>query len=461
MGSVLIIDDEKIVTRIFAEAVRQNGHQPLEAHSLAEGLAVAYDQNIDLILLDVRFPEGNGIEAVQSLRQTPGEPEIIIVTGYGDPDAAEQAMHYGAWDYVLKPPDMDLLAQSLSRALAYRKQRQETRESLSLERDQIIGTSPSLNRSLDQAAQAAASDINVLLTGETGTGKELYAGAIHATSARGKSNFVVVDCAALCASLAESELFGHEKGAFTGAEKKRKGLVCSADGGTLFLDEIGELSLDLQKKLLRVLQEKKFHPVGSEQELRCDFRIIAATNKNLKAMVEAEKFRSDLLYRLSAFTLDIPPLRERKQDIPDLIDTYVVEACKEEKLPCKQVASDFYDIATNFPWPGNVRELVGAVYRSVSIARQEPVLFARHLPKEIRVHQLRSEVSQSSPSPSQPQKSMPPLQDVRNQALSRAEKNYLQELVEFTNKDISSSCEISGLSRSRLYALLKKHDIQY
>ena len=461
MGAVLIIDDEKIVTRIFAEAVRQSGHDPVEAHSLHDGLAMAQERCVDLVLLDVYFPDGNGIEVVQDLHATPGRPEIIVITGYGDPDGAEQAMRYGAWDYVLKPPDMDQLTVSIERALAYREQHLQARQSLTLKRGQIIGSSPELNRSLDKAAQAAASDINVLLTGETGTGKELYARAIHASSARSEANFVVVDCAALCPSLAESELFGHEKGAFTGAEKRRKGLVCTADGGSLFLDEIGELSLELQKILLRVLQEKRFHPVGSEKEVGCNFRLIAATNKDLKAMAEAGQFRSDLLYRLSVFTLPLPPLRERRDDIPELVTTHVKVACEQEGVAIKEISPDLFTTAQSYPWHGNVRELVGAMFRAVSVARHEPVLFARHLPEEIRAYHLRCEIAHGHSSPPSAKHKRPSLQEAREAAIAQTEQDYLYELMEHTGNDVPAACTISGVSRSRLYALLKKHHIRY
>jgi two-component system NtrC family response regulator len=354
---------------------------------------------------------------------------------------------------------------TIERALQYRDKKQAAAKPVALKTEGIVGSSPKLRSGLDMLAQAAASDANVLITGETGTGKELFAWAIHKNSARAGQNFVVVDCAALPETLVESTLFGHLRGAFTGADKPREGLIKQADGGTLFLDEIGELSVSIQKAFLRVLQERRFRPVGGGQEVSSDFRLIAATNRCLEDMAKSGEFREDLLFRIRTLVLDLPPLRETKEDIKDLVVYYVVKFCEQYGVPMKSFSPEFHDVLMAYDWPGNVRELIQALEKAIVSAKDEPILFPKHLPEHIRIHLARTSVLKKRP-PEPPSGDVPEwtespvaLKDFREAGLVRLEKDYLSSLMRATAGNIGEACRISGLSRSRLYTLLKKYQI--
>ncbi|MCF8109820.1 MAG: sigma-54 dependent transcriptional regulator [Desulfohalobiaceae bacterium] len=461
MANILIIDDEASVCRIFSRMLRSIGHEPDCALSLTDGMRKMEEKAQDLVLLDIYLPDGNGLDAVPEILQAPGEPEVIIITGKGNPEGAEMATRSGAWAYVEKPPNIEQLKLLISRALEYHQQKLAVERPRVLNRGDIIGSSQALTFCLEKVAQASASDINVLLSGETGTGKELFAQVIHSNSRRAAQPFIVVDCAALAENLAESILFGHVKGAFTGADRDHLGLIRKASAGTLFLDEVGELPLSLQKIFLRVLQEKQVYPVGGNQAFDCDFRLIAATNRDLSEMVDDGEFRLDLLYRIQSFSLELPPLRHRTEDIQELALHFIKKLCHQENLVLKQTSPDFLETLVAYPWPGNIRELLGVVENVLGNARFEPVLYSKHLPEEIRVHQARENVtSAKSPQAEGHEPSvLPTLQEVRNSALARIEKEYLQDLMRITAKDIPASCRISGLSRSRLYALLKQYDL--
>ncbi len=392
---------------------------------------------------------------------------MIIITGFGEPDGAELAIKSGAWDYIEKCSSVKDMTLSLERALQYRREKMaETRKKnvIALKREDIFGNSPKLRACLNQVAQAAGSDANILITGETGTGKELFARAIHRNSPRADRNFVTVDCAALPETLAESLLFGHEKGSFTGAEKPQEGLVRQAHGGTLFLDEVGELPLSLQKTFLRVLQERRFRPLGGLREIESDFRLVSATNRDLDEMVADSRFRSDLLYRLRAFTIELPPLRERAEDIRDLARNHLDRLCECHGLASKGFSPDFLDALLAYSWPGNVRELANTLVRAFSAAQFEPTLYPKHLPTNIRVQILKNSVhGDHAPSeeeaPPSPVRKLPRLQEFRERVYSQAEKHYLEDLMSMAESSIPEACRLSGLSQSRLYALLKKHDI--
>ncbi|MEE4240678.1 MAG: sigma-54-dependent Fis family transcriptional regulator, partial [Desulfopila sp.] len=272
--------------------------------TLKEGVTTAENDAWDVVLLDIHMPDGNGLEHVPQIVKGRHEPEVIIVTGDGAPDGAERAIHGGAWTYIEKINVIRDLPLHLMRALQYREEKQRARSvPVILKRKNIIGDSEPMQRCFEDLVKAAASDVNVLITGETGTGKEVFARAVHENSARATGNFVVVDCASLPENLIESALFGHIKGAFTGADGSRKGLIKHADKGTLFLDEVGELPPSMQKTFLRVLQERRFRPIGAEREIGSDFRLLAATNRNLEEMVSQGLFREDLLYRLKGLSL--------------------------------------------------------------------------------------------------------------------------------------------------------------
>ena len=462
MATILIIDDDPLICETIGNVVKRLGHEADCAYTLQDGLEMLASRLADVVFLDVRLPDGSGLEALPQVQSSPSLPEVIIMTGYGDPDGAELAMRHGVWDYIQKPSTVDALILPLVRALQYREEKKAKQAALPLKREGIVGSSPQMTQCLDLLAQVAHSEANVLITGETGTGKELFAVAIHQNSQRAHKNFVVVDCAALPETLVESILFGHEKGAYTGADRARDGLILQADGGTLFLDEVGELSLSVQKSFLRVLQGKKFRPVGGKNEVQSDFRLIAASNRNLDEMVRMDRFREDLLFRLRSFIIEIPPLRERKEDIRDLASHYTAELCDRSGMEPKDFSPEFLDLLLSYPWPGNVRELIHALERTLISARYERVLFPKHLPTHIRVQVARSsagekETEGSTPAPPSPV--FPTIQEMREKVVDDAEKKYLHDLLSFTQGDIHKACRISGLSRSRFYLLLKKHKI--
>jgi len=466
MSRILIIDDDDIMCATLAKLVKRMEHTPDCASTCEEGLAAALSEDFDVIFLDVRLPDGNGLDLLPKIENIASAPEVIIMTGFGDPNGAELAIKSGAWDYIEKSSSAKDIRLSLERALQYRHEKtavSENRTSSILKRDRIIGNSPQLNACLDLVAQAAGSDVNVFITGDTGTGKELFAHAVHENSHRARGNFIVVDCTALPETLVESLLFGHEKGSFTGAEKAREGLIRQAHCGTLFLDEVGELPLSLQKAFLRVLQERRFRPLGSNREVESDFRLVAATNRDLDKMVHDGLFREDLLYRLRSYLIELPPLRDRIEDISILTRYHVDQFCERYNLAPKGFSPDFLDMLKTYAWPGNVREFVHTIERTLSSARFEPTLFPKHLPTQLRIQFARAAVEQEPTNGTVNLKAsaqnLPSLHDYRESVYSEAEKQYLQELLELADHQVSEACRLSGLSQSRLYALLKKHQI--
>ncbi|MBE0599245.1 MAG: sigma-54-dependent Fis family transcriptional regulator [Desulfuromonadales bacterium] len=466
MASILIIDDDDLMVSSLELMVKRMGHQAVSTSSLREGIGLAESRGFDVVFLDIRMPDGNGLEALPRIAEAGSAPEVIIITGFGGPEGAELAIRSGAWDYIEKGSSVKEMTLSLERALQYRKEKKaENRNQsvIALKREDIYGNSPKLRACLNLVAQAAGSDANILITGETGTGKELFARAIHQNSPRAGNAFVVVDCAALPETLAESLLFGHERGSFTGADRSQEGLVRQANGGTLFLDEVGELPLSLQKTFLRVLQERRFRPLGSTHEVESDFRLVAATHRDLDEMVANNQFRSDLLFRLRAFTIELPPLRERAEDIKELVRCHLDRLCEGYGLASKGFSPEFLDALLAYQWPGNVRELANTLVRSFSSARFEPTLYPKHLPPDIRVQVMkdsaRSAEAGESVHSSEPARRLPSFHDFRETAFSQAEKNYLHDLMSLAEDNIPEACRLSGLSQSRLYALLKKHRI--
>ena len=385
MAEVLIIDDDRQMCKLLAGKIRFLGHNAAQASTLAQGIAQAETRAFDVIFLDIYMPDGNGIDAIPALRGAPSRPEIIIITGRSDRDSAETAIGSGAWDYVQKGDSLKAMMQPLARALQYRQEMAEQEQPAALRRSGIVGDSPALERCLGQLSRVAASDISVHVTGETGTGKEVFARALHENSARAERNFVVVDCAAIPDHLAESILFGSVKGAFTGAHQTREGLLKQADGGTVFLDEVGELPLSMQKAFLRALQEHRFRPVGAEREIDSDFRLVSATNRNLEEMVAAGQFRKDLLYRIRSQEIELPPLRERGEDIRALTLHHLRRLEEKHGMAAKGVSSDFWDAMAGYRWPGNIRELINVLEGAVLAAKEAPTLFAMHLPTAIRL----------------------------------------------------------------------------
>ena len=463
MAKILIIDDDRLICDWIAKIVAELGHQPASVHLLRPGLQKVQTGSFDIVFLDVRMPDGSGLDAMPSLKSARSAPEIIVITGLGDPDEAERAIQNGAWDYIEKPASFDAIKLPILRALEYRAERTNGKPAVHLKRKDIIGDSEKITASLELLSQAAGSDANVLITGETGTGKELFAKAVHYNSARAKRNFVVVDCTALPETLVESVLFGHERGAFTGADRREEGLIKQADGGTLFLDEVGELPFLIQKRFLRVIQEHRFRPVGGRREVESDFRLIAATNRDLEHMVQDGRFREDLFFRLRTLTIELPPLREMLEDIRKITTYYMNSLCERFGIEAKGASPEFWDVVSAYRWPGNVRELIQALEKALLSAKEEPILFPKHLPTYIRIQVARN----SFPRPMGPLRTgeqrpshpgpPPELKAIRTAAVSEAEQRYLKELVDFAGGNHAKACRLSGLSPSRFYTLLRKH----
>lgn len=470
MANVVIIDDDLTFRSLLAEHCELLGHETGLAGSLEEGKRLLSNQQADLIFLDVRLPDGNGLDLLPYIQELSSSPEVIIITGMGDANGAEIAIKNGAWDYLQKPLSRQEIILHIRRALEYHEKKIQRSSHVNLKRDEIVGKSKVLNLCLDQVAQCAETDSGVLITGETGTGKELFARAIHVNSSRAKQPFIVVDCASLPDNLVESILFGNVKGAFTGANSDRIGLVEQADGGTLFLDEVGELPLETQKSFLRLLQEGVYRPVGKDREQTSDFRLVAATNRDLEAMVRQDTFRSDLFFRLNTFNIHLPPLRERGPDLEKLTMSFIFTICRRNRLPIKGVAPETLEALAAYPWPGNIRELENTLDKAIISDPMAPMLYPIHLPPEIRLCSIRSKVSQKHEQfPDEPSHHLsahttcsPTLhsfKEYRRLQLNNIEKQYLQRLMSETEGDVALACRLSGLSRSRLYGLLKFHSL--
>lgn len=465
MSDILIIDgDVGFCQSLMAELARHNLHA---AHSttLSKGLAMLHVGEFSLVLLGDEAGSKNSLEFLSTLREVPSRPEIIVMSKSRDPDAAEAAIRGGAWNFMPKPVNMQRLMVLAERALEYHRERPAKCAPVSLRREGIIGNSRLLNSCLDIVAQAASTDVNVLITGETGTGKELFARAIHANSSRSGKPFVVVDCAALPETLVESMLFGHERGAFTSAENRSIGLVKQADGGTLFLDEVGELPLSTQKVFLRVLEGRSFRPVGGAKEITSNFRLVAATNRDLEAMVRADTFRRDLFYRLRGIRLELSPLRDLLDDLNDLICHFVRRACTRLNIDNKGFSPDFLDTLLQYEWPGNIRELVNALDQAVVRAGTEPILYPQHLSRNIRANVARllvadlPELEKRTP-PLTDGEAFPSLREYREKHMAELETWYLKNLMLVSKGEIINACRLSGLSRPRLYALLKQRGVE-
>jgi two-component system NtrC family response regulator len=457
---ILIIDDDPHICKILVERFEKMGFEARNALTLREGLHKLGLDEFDVVFLDVNLPDGNGLDHIETIKETPRNPEIIIMTGESDPDGAELAMQANVWDYIIKSGSQKNIKLSLLRALKYRQQKHTNTPKQGFQRDAIVGECKKIKDCLQMASNASRNDIPVLITGETGTGKELFAGCIHGNSIRSKNDFIVVDCAALPEHLAESVLFGHSKGAFTSADSDKMGLIEMADKGTLFLDEVGELPLTIQKKFLRVLQEKRIRPVGSKQEVLSDFRILAATHRDLLTMVKKGQFREDLYYRIASLKIQIPPLRERVADIPLLAIHYINQEREDFNYPSHEISGGFMEELMRFNWPGNVRELLNTLYSACSNAYGEAYLFPKHLPTEIRTFNIKNKITGKESS-------------LNNRAcggktstilcfkdhIETTKYEYVQTLLSATQGDIKQALTLSGLSRSHLYRLLEQYKI--
>jgi len=463
MHNILIIDDNKTLCRTLAKTVSRLGMKASYETTLQDGLRRAARADFDVVFLDVKLPDGNGLDGIERLRRGSFPPEVIIITGHGSGNGAETAIRSGAWDYIEKRSSFQNVRLALTRAIQYREQKRESPRRVALKRESIVGGSPRITDCLDQVAQAAGSDGPVLILGETGTGKELFSRTVHENSGRSAGPFVVVDCAALPDNLVESMLFGHKKGAFTGAQSDHEGLVRQADRGTLFLDEIGELPWAVQKTFLRVLQEKRFRPLGSKRETSSDFRLVCATNRDLAAMVDQERFREDLYYRVRSLQIDLPPLRVRKEDIPSLVLHHIGRRSGVPGAPSHGFSPEFLEALLAHDWPGNVRELFHTVDRVLSAARDEPVLFPKHLPAGIRTaavkKQLRSDLPRVPADAAAPGVSPGPMLPMK-QHMEETRRRYVEALMRSTGGDVPAACRVSGLSRAYLYELLGKYGLR-
>ena len=459
MANILIVDDDAVLVEMLSDHLLQGGHTVHSRGGLHQGLALLQGQAVDIVLLDVQLPDGNGLEYIPTITAGPNKPEVIIITGQGEADGAEKAIVSGAWSYIEKPYVIRELSLQLTRLLQYRREKLKvTPLPVALKRDRIVGSSPAIRHCLDQVARAATTGVSVLVQGATGTGKELFARAIHENSNRSSRNFVVVDCAALPETLIESTLFGHVKGAFTNAHSSQDGLVKHADGGTLFLDEVGELPLSMQKTFLRLLQEHEYRPVGSTEEHYSDFRVVAATNRDLEACVARGTFREDLLFRLQAFTIVLPDLKARTGDIPELVLHFTAKLCRRYGLEVKGVAADFLEALQAYPWPGNVRELYQTMEQVFTNPLLGPTCFAVHLPQRFRIQQARAGVKGGGLTERGGEQSALPSWAEEKE---RCEQLYLHRLKVASGGNVTLAAKLSGISRTRLYQLLDKHQIEW
>ena len=374
--NILVVDDDPGHRTMLKTLLTGWGYQVDCADDGTTGTAMVREQPFDLVLMDMKMIKMSGMEALEEISAFNPSLPVIIMTAFSSVEAAVEALQKGAFDYLTKPLDFEKLKLTLERIMETIYLKQENRDlkkrmGEAFTREHIIGSSPAMTALLDTVEMAAPSDAGILITGESGTGKEVIAGAVHQNSHRRSHPFIKINCAAITETLLESELFGHEKGSFTGADRRRKGRFLQADRGSILLDEIGEMSLAMQAKLLRILQEKEVTPVGSEKNIKVDVRVIASTNKDLKQLVREKKFREDLYFRLNVVTLELPPLRARQEDIPQLAAHFLKIFNKKNNRTIKGFAPDAMDAMIRFPWPGNVRELMNSVERAVVLARSD------------------------------------------------------------------------------------------
>jgi len=395
-ANLLVVDDELIVRDSLDKWFREEGYDVTVAESAQDALTKMAAKHFDLALVDIKMPGTDGVELQRRMHEIDAEMLVIIMTGYASVETAVAALKNGAYDYVSKPFDPDDIAHSVHNALSHKRAEQENvrlRETVAsvVRPQEIVGQSPAMIRVFEAIQTVGPTDATVLITGESGTGKELCARAIHAASPRHYNPLVVIHCGALAETLLESELFGHEKGAFTGAQYRKKGSFEVAEGGSIFLDEIGDISLKTQTDLLRVLQEREITRVGSTHPIQVDFRCIAATNKKLEQLIEDGRFRPDLFYRLNVFQIQLPPLRDRKGDIPILVEHFVRKFSASMNKRINRVSPAAMGLLDRYQWPGNIRELENAVERAMVVA-QEPEIreedFALRLP--LAEHQPRT-----------------------------------------------------------------------
>jgi len=444
--NILIIDDEEKLRGLLARIITSEGFDVIQAPDLKSGFQKLGQHNIDVVLCDVKLPDGNGVDFLQKIKTAFPLTEVILLTAFGKISDGVQAMKNGAFDYIVKGDDNDKIIPLLYKALEKSDLQKkvihlEKRIADKFSFDTIIGKSKALEQILDLARKVAKTDSTVLLTGETGTGKEVFAQAIHENSDRNGKPFVALNCSTFSKEILESELFGHKQGAFTGALKDKKGFIEEANGGTLFLDEIGEMPLELQAKLLRVLETNQYIAVGDTTPRKSNFRLIAATNRDLKQESEQQRFRSDLYFRLNIFGIHLPALRERVKDIAPLSDHFIAQfSAKINKKPFA-VAPDFLGKLEAYDWPGNVRELKNVIERAVILAEND-TLTESLLPYEIQYQSNTANKSVSAFS------------------LASVEKLQIQKVLNYTKGNKAETARLLEIGIATLYRKLDEYKIQ-
>jgi two-component system response regulator HydG len=437
-GRILIVDDELVVRDSLGKWFTSEGYTARPVGSGREALETIQQMDFDIALLDIKMPGMDGMELQARLHDADPDLLVVIMTGYASVDTAVQALKRGAYDYITKPVDPDELSHLVDKALEHRRTRREVvrlRENLSeiAPGTEMIGKSPAMRKVVELIEMVAPTEATVLITGESGTGKEVVARAIHAAGPRRFMPMVTIHCGALTETLLESELFGHEKGAFTGAQYRKKGKFEVADGGTVFLDEISDISLKTQTDLLRVLQEKEIVRVGGNQQIKVDFRAIAATNKNLETLVKAGTFRPDLYYRLHVFCIDLPPLRDRREDIPLLVNHFLNKFSMATSRPVPQMTAEAMEVLMRYDWPGNVRELENAVERALVVGRTS----------EIRPSDLAFQFHADGPK--------------GGQTLEDVERAHIERILRETQHNLSRAARVLDIDRTTLYNKLRKY----
>jgi DNA-binding NtrC family response regulator len=456
---ILVIDDEEIVLRSCQRILAGDAYFVDVAADSREGLRRADEGSYDLILLDIKMPHLDGIEVLRDVKERHPDVEVIMVTGLSEVQTAVRAMKLGAFDYLSKPFDPDALKHVVDRALERRRLMRENRTLKSevgtrYRFENIIGSSAPMQAVFKAIAQCAPTNATVLITGESGTGKEVIARAIHYNSLRADKPFVAVDCNTLNEELFESELFGHVKGAFTGAVAAKRGLLDVASGGTLFFDEFGNVPLSTQAKLLRLIQEREYRAVGGTATLSAHVRLIAATNMDLQAMVAAGRFREDLYYRVNVFPIRVPPLRERRADIPALAYHFLKHFCEELGKPPCEISEGAMSLLANHDWPGNVRQLENAMQRAAILATDHVIRVA-HVASV-----LDGAVEGDHAVPRSGEELKRIKKTVREKSVEDIERRFVQEALRRNQSNVTRSAEETGMQRANFQALMKKYNIR-
>lgn len=451
--TVLIVDDEENILEFLNEALKDE-YIIIKAKNGKEALKKVSEFYPDVVLMDYKMPGMDGMEAFLKIKEIDKDLPVILMTAYGTSQVAIQAMKEGAYDYVTKPLDLDEIRVTLKKAIELKKlsERIKKKERIyegDFQAEGLIGKSQVMQEVYKQIGRAASSDVTVLILGESGTGKELVAKSIYKNSSRRDKPFVTVNCAAIPEGLLESELFGHEKGAFTDAKERHIGKFEQAKDGTIFLDEIGDMSLPLQAKILRVLQERSFERVGGTETIYTNARIIAATNKNLLKLVEEKKFREDLYYRLNVFTITLPPLRERKEDIPDLVEYFIFKYSHKYQKVVTGVDSEVMEIFMNYSWPGNVRELENAIAHAI-VASHGQIILKDYLPQTIIGNKKEELVSNNING----DKILP-----LNEVVAKVEKEMIIKALKQCKGNKTKAAKLLGISRKSLFNKIRDYNI--